>query len=62
MEIYRRWREVSWIAQDDTVKAHVQQVYDEEHSTNQDGNNNNDEDAPSTSDETEQEEIQRRQR
>ena len=59
MEIYRRWRELSWAAQDDKVKAHVQQVYNEENDTDQD---KNDEVVPSTSAGIEQEEIQRRQR
>ena len=59
MEIYRKWREISWASQDDEVKAHVQQVYDEEHDTDQDNNN---EAMPSIADEALQEEIQRRQR
>ena len=57
MEIYCRWHEMSWPAQDDTVKAHVQQVYNEEHGTNQDNDDDDDEVVPSTSVGTEQEEI-----
>ena len=55
LEIYRKWREMSWAAQDDKVKAHVQQVYNEEHDTDQEN-----EVVDSISDEIEQE-IQRRQ-
>ena len=62
MEIYRRWHEMSWAAQDDTVKAHVQQVYNEEHGADQDNDDDDDEVVPSTSVGTEQEEIRRRQR
>ena len=62
MEIYCRWCEMSWAAQDNTVKAHVQQVYNEEHGTDQDNNDDDDEVVPSTSVGTEQEEIQHRQR
>ena len=56
MEIYRKWREISWAAQDDKVKAHVQQVYNEEHGINQEEGeegeaNDDNEDVPSTSDE-----------
>ena len=57
MEIYRKWREISWAAQDDKVKAHVQRVFNEENDVNQDSD-----DDDSTSDEAEQKEIQRRQR
>ena len=57
MEIYRKWRDISWAAQDDKVKAHVQRVFNEENDVNQDSD-----DDDSTSDEAEQKEIQRRQR
>ena len=57
MEIYRKWCEMTWATQDNKVKAHVQQVYNEEHGTNQDDDNDD-----STSDETEPGEIQHRQR
>ena len=48
---------MSWAAQDDTVKAHVQQVYNEEHGADQDNDDDDDEVVPSTSVGTEQEEI-----
>ena len=57
MEIYRQWREISWAAQDDKVKAHVQRVFNEENDIDQDSDGDD-----STSDEAEQKEIQHRQR
>ena len=36
MSIYRRWRETSWDAEDDEVKAHVRQVYDDDVTTSND--------------------------
>ena len=45
MSIYRRWHETSWDAEDDEVKAHVCQVYDDEHNDDEevdDGDNPSD--------------------
>ena len=54
---------MSWAVQDDTVKAHVQQVYNEEHGADQDNDDDDDDEVvPSTSVGTEQEEIRCRQR
>jgi hypothetical protein len=58
MNIYRKWREISWAGEDDQVKAHVHRVHAAEHLTNDEGMD----DSEDSSDETEWREIQRRQR
>jgi hypothetical protein len=56
MSIYRKLREMSWAAEDDKVKAHVHQVYDDEHIANDDEDAD---DSDNPSDEMEWGKIQR---
>ena len=53
MNIYRKWRELSWVSESEEVKAHVHQVYEDEHIEG---------DSDDSSDEAEWKEVQRRQR
>ena len=57
MSIYCRWRETLWDAEDDEVKAHVRQVYDDEHNDNGDVD-----DSDNPSDDIEWGKIQRQKR
>ena len=41
MSIYRKWRGISWDAEDDEVKAHVHQVYNGEDLADDEGMHNN---------------------